>query len=732
MATTLYNPSTGQTAVSNSSTTAAQINAALASGWQQVNTSTNTSTSNTSTSSPQNQTQPQPVNNGSVLFSAYGYTVYSNAKVTQITAPDGSGRTAVMWTNPDGSNVWEITSGPNVQKYAPQYYNSSGTATSSSTSTPATSTIPVSLYNPTTGQIAYTNSSTTAAQVQAALAAGWQQSTPTSTPATTPQNGLGNQATSTYGATTQNPTAESQSLQEEQAIATNAGTSGLISQSFLTNLQNDPAVVAFYVNALTYGGYTIGDVVNDMKRRELASQGNVQANNLIIIDPEQTSSQYKATAAGQQSVTTTQTLIPTSSLAGMVNPDILKYGANMPDDLFKELVPINDPTSQTYKDAVAAVLATYYDITNDQAKATTEQEKAVADTNYAQFKSDLQTKYGIALSDNANTAWTQIEGLVNTSSQNGIQGSGMQYQQIEQYLNSIRQKDQQNRNQELTDQQKEDQTYYTSTATAAQIAALTPEQRAAYGLTPSAEVAQDLSVSNIMAKNPSWTQAMAQAAHDAVIDQYGNYRSTLYQTYYSKLSTSAQTEEATAESAVTQDALNKEAAAYKAYDTTQPLNVQPSTTGGETTPVTSTNTNNTNTITPAAASSAAAAAANISKLYSPTGQEADVTSTTTADQISAALKAGWSTTAPTTIPTSSTPSSSSSSSASSAGTVSTSTPQPPVQTPASATSSTYKIVSGDTLSAIAAKNNTTVAKLASLNNISNPNYIQAGQTIKLS
>jgi LysM repeat protein len=44
----------------------------------------------------------------------------------------------------------------------------------------------------------------------------------------------------------------------------------------------------------------------------------------------------------------------------------------------------------------------------------------------------------------------------------------------------------------------------------------------------------------------------------------------------------------------------------------------------------------------------------------------------------------------------------------------------------------YSIKAGDTLSAIAARNNTTVANLAKLNNISDPNKINAGQTIKLS
>ncbi len=59
----------------------------------------------------------------------------------------------------------------------------------------------------------------------------------------------------------------------------------------------------------------------------------------------------------------------------------------------------------------------------------------------------------------------------------------------------------------------------------------------------------------------------------------------------------------------------------------------------------------------------------------------------------------------------------------------------PVPTPAPApvptVTPTYTIKSGDTLGAIAARNGTTVAALASLNGIADPNKIKAGATIKL-
>ena len=53
-------------------------------------------------------------------------------------------------------------------------------------------------------------------------------------------------------------------------------------------------------------------------------------------------------------------------------------------------------------------------------------------------------------------------------------------------------------------------------------------------------------------------------------------------------------------------------------------------------------------------------------------------------------------------------------------------------TPATSATGTYTVVSGDTLSGIAARYGTTVANLVALNGISNPNLIRVGQVLKVS
>lgn len=378
----------------------------------------------------------------------------------------------------------------------------------------------------------------------------------------------GDTPTSYYNATERNTSAEQQNLGFEQGFSKIAGSSNLVSKNFLNTLSSDASIMAFYVNALTYGGYTMGDILNDMKRRELISQGGTNAaalKTLAVIDPEQNRSTYIATAEGQKATSDIATLIPTFNFQGLLNPEILKYGTNMPEDLFKTLVPILDPNSQEFKDAVEEVKSKYFDITSAQLQATTEQDKAVADYNLKQFKDQLKTNYGIALSDDASKAWTQIETLADTFASNGIANSGLHNEAVDKTLQSTRKADQRLRDERLTKDEQNKAAYYRASATDEEINKLTPEEREKLGLTPSADVANQFSIANLKAKNPSWTDEMVQQAHDAVIDKYGNYRSAIYSKYYGNIASTGQANQTTAVNAVTTDALNKEAKAYKDY-----------------------------------------------------------------------------------------------------------------------------------------------------------------------
>jgi LysM repeat protein len=63
--------------------------------------------------------------------------------------------------------------------------------------------------------------------------------------------------------------------------------------------------------------------------------------------------------------------------------------------------------------------------------------------------------------------------------------------------------------------------------------------------------------------------------------------------------------------------------------------------------------------------------------------------------------------------------------------VATQRPVPSSEPSATARPSTYKVKSGDTLSAVAARFETTVAEIAALNGITNPSLIRVGQVLKI-
>ena len=356
---------------------------------------------------------------------------------------------------------------------------------------------------------------------------------------------------------------EAMGTREEKWIDEAAQSSGLIDSNFLSTLSSKPEHIAFYVNALAYGGYKIGDVLNDMKRREMIYNNDPKAKSMpAIINPDIEKKTYLTTADGQRSVTEAASILPTFNLQGLFDPEILKYGADIPDDAFKMLVPLLDIDSQEFKDAVANVKSAYYDIADQKLRATNEQEKAVADYNEAKFKEQINKQYGIILSDNAETAWKQLETLGDTFNTRGIAGSGMQNEEVDNYLKTVRKQDSRYRDEKLTKEEADKASYYRTSASEAEIAALTPEERAKWGLTPSADLAEKYSMASLKARFPDSTEAELQAMRDATIDKNGNYRSAIYSKYYTSVNVTNDSRKSSAEAKILKMATDKEKAAY--------------------------------------------------------------------------------------------------------------------------------------------------------------------------
>lgn len=314
---------------------------------------------------------------------------------------------------------------------------------------------------------------------------------------------------------------------------------GSLTPNYISSLMNDPMQLAFYINAMAYGGYTMGDIYKDMYRNQ-QSQTTPSLVNVAFISPSQDRTTYLATPAGQQANTIAQTILPSGDKMQTTNPNMFKYDVyNMPDSaLGVGSAGVLEPGSPEWKAAVSDIKTDYFDTLTAMASAQTDQDKAKADYDYNQFISDAETKLGISLSDDASQVWRQIDGLDDMYGKKmygrrGIQGSGLENEATDELLQQARLQDQRNRQSTLNQEEQKKAATMVASGSSSQIASLTPEQRQAWGLTPSPEIAQKFSVAAIMAANPTYTPEQAQAQHDAVLDENGNYRSTLYSKLYS-------------------------------------------------------------------------------------------------------------------------------------------------------------------------------------------------------
>jgi hypothetical protein len=298
-----------------------------------------------------------------------------------------------------------------------------------------------------------------------------------------------------------------------------------VDKSMINTIKKSDDLMAFYVSAMAYGGYSIGDIYSDVKKRELG------ITNISPISATADKASYASTKDYQKASADTR-IAPPVEMAGMNSDQLDLPVYQLPDEAFKTLVPILDYDSKEFKDAMASVETSYYDLLEQQLKASTQQEKAIADYNYQEWKKDVERNFGIALSDNALEAWNQIQQINTQGSQAGIFNSGIQNESIDSYLRQVRNQDQRARDEKLTAEERQQMSYFVTAATSDQIKDLIntdPEKARRWGLIPSDEVKNALSLSELKKKYPNAKEEDLAQYISILLDENGNYRSQIYQ-----------------------------------------------------------------------------------------------------------------------------------------------------------------------------------------------------------
>lgn len=343
-----------------------------------------------------------------------------------------------------------------------------------------------------------------------------------------------------------------------------AVSSGIATQATVDSaLANNTFVKHF--SALAAGGYSVEDVMKDLKRLDLISKGDTSLSNVQVISPSISKMDYTKTAEGTKALTTSSINIP-STIGGLNSEEMKLPIAQLSSDTFKMLVPLMDPESQEFKDAMEKVNTLFLDHTQHLLDATTEQEHQVAQTQWLRDKAEIERMFKINLSDDVNSAWDQVSTMSKNVSAAGLTGSGLAREDQDKLMASLAETERRRR--ETRDLNIEDKNfqYAVNKATPEENANLTDEQKEKYGLKPSQDVIDFYTMENLKKLAPTASTSYLQAIIDAVIDKSSGspmYQSSAYrQTAINSLNNLTNKEMAQS-AIVLQENANKQADAAK-------------------------------------------------------------------------------------------------------------------------------------------------------------------------
>lgn len=392
----------------------------------------------------------------------------------------------------------------------------------------------------------------------------------------TPAGKIGKIVINKYGRP-DNPTAEGEVGNIIGALFTtikNTGAEG-ISQETFDKYIKDPETLAKYVSATLYGGYSFGDIYRDVKAKDLALT-NPKYANFKGFDENMSATEWYKTEEGKKIAQDINLAIPPSAFnidPSLFNNTIFKISG----DAFKTLVPPVDWNDPKFIKEAEDIQASYYDIMDRKMKANTEQQAAVVESDWNIFKDNLNKKYGIQLSNNARTAWEQLEGLFSGASAKGLTDSGILNEAMDKYLNSVRRGDKLLRENKLNEEEANFRDKLIKTGSSKQIQDFvnsSPENRKKaedWGLIPDAEERAWWSKENLKAKYPTLSDKEIEEISTMMIDENGNYRSELYQTNFANLYDLGQQKKTYQQNKLYQQKLDEEKKAYSSYTGGNPL-----------------------------------------------------------------------------------------------------------------------------------------------------------------
>ena len=338
-----------------------------------------------------------------------------------------------------------------------------------------------------------------------------------------------------YGAT-KNPASEFIGATATKDVLNAMRNSGSISEGIYNEIMQDPTKFLEYSNAITYGGYTIPEVLRDIKARELSAAGNKEYDNIKGISSSMNASLWRNTPEGQ--IASADAALNAVTQIGNYNSDDSIFNKtinDMPENLFDILTETEDMKSKSFEEKVDSAISLFYDAAIEKSNAATEQASAVAESKWNDLQETLKKSLNIDLSQNARTAWKQLQELQQSFAGRGLANSGIFNEAQDILLRDTKISD--NIMRDINeDQTKQSQfNFLSSSASSKDIKTFVnenPTLATQWGLKPSTEVASWFNIDNLTKKYPGTDVSELQAYVDTVLDENGNYRSGLYRTMF--------------------------------------------------------------------------------------------------------------------------------------------------------------------------------------------------------
>jgi|SRR3990167_3725227 len=344
---------------------------------------------------------------------------------------------------------------------------------------------------------------------------------------------------------------------------------GAIGQDTIEQILAEPATLKKYAKGLAFGGYVLSDVLREIKRLELVNGGNTSLARATFISATLPKIQFERNPVYQQ-IFAHPLLAQLPSIEGLDMSALDLPIMNMPKEIFEILVPpLPDPSTDEFRGMMEQIEAAFYDVVEMQINAQTETQKRLAEVEWTRFREEIERQYGIKLSNSALEAWNQLQSISSTYGERNLTGSGFEAESIDNYLRGVRRADQQTRISQETDEQTKMREYYQKYASSEEIRDLVQRDittATQWGLVPSQNVLNQFSLETLRSKYPNTPDYLLQRYAESMIDQYGNYRSQLYQNSYASKTKNLEDKEAYQGSKVLADQAEKEAEAFKPYE----------------------------------------------------------------------------------------------------------------------------------------------------------------------